>query len=457
MVGLPSTPVSRPDGEYTAFVEEGWSGTVTPTLFGWTFDPVSRSYTDVQADDPCENYTATYVGAYTIAGKVTLDGEAMGGVLMSGLPGTPVTDPNNPNEGYSVVVEGGWSGTVVPYKPCYDATPTQRVYNNVQMDYLAEDYTLTAAPEFVYNEQWLSGGFLIGEPRWGGWATVMRTPSPEWEWHLSAPEGSRAYVRTSWDGPPEPRPEGQQIGALFCEGAEGGPGTEEVVLTWNGMPPDHTYRYGSVTFAYADGYGNGSVGSVRLINVDPDANDVRTIAIDLPFTSRHEDPCTYMVEMSANGTDLILPSDGINAVYADYGFITVGWDNVTSEVKVRAWNEMASSEITPVRTVTMTTPGLVINEVALTANNSYFRPDPSTYGGRCEINIGWEGITFTGGPALPLCPSWGPPLMPGDTTGDCRTDLSDLPGVDDMDLATLNQLAAEFLDCVPGMYGQPCD
>jgi uncharacterized repeat protein (TIGR02543 family) len=59
MAGLPGAPVTGLDGTYAATVNYGWSGTVTPTLAGYTFVPVSRTYTTVTADQAGQNYTAT--------------------------------------------------------------------------------------------------------------------------------------------------------------------------------------------------------------------------------------------------------------------------------------------------------------------------------------------------------------------------------------------------------------
>ena len=49
------------NGDYSLPVENGWSGTVTPELEGYTFDPVSRTYTAVTEDQVDQDYTATVV------------------------------------------------------------------------------------------------------------------------------------------------------------------------------------------------------------------------------------------------------------------------------------------------------------------------------------------------------------------------------------------------------------
>lgn len=59
LAGLPDNPKTNGEGYYVASVPVGWSGTVTPTKAGYTFDPESREYANVTADQPDQNYTAT--------------------------------------------------------------------------------------------------------------------------------------------------------------------------------------------------------------------------------------------------------------------------------------------------------------------------------------------------------------------------------------------------------------
>jgi hypothetical protein len=46
-------------GAYAFTVASGWSGTVTPSKTGYTFDPASRSYTNVTINQTAQDYTAT--------------------------------------------------------------------------------------------------------------------------------------------------------------------------------------------------------------------------------------------------------------------------------------------------------------------------------------------------------------------------------------------------------------
>ncbi len=55
-------------GNYCIAVPPGWSGTVTVSKAGYWFNPVNRSYSNVQSDQPGQDYTAsnTWVGSVSI-------------------------------------------------------------------------------------------------------------------------------------------------------------------------------------------------------------------------------------------------------------------------------------------------------------------------------------------------------------------------------------------------------
>lgn len=61
----------------------------------------------------------------------------VGGVLMDGLPGNPVTDLDG---SYLGLVEEGWSGTVTPIKTHYTFVPQSRTYTNVTSDQQNQDF-----------------------------------------------------------------------------------------------------------------------------------------------------------------------------------------------------------------------------------------------------------------------------------------------------------------------------
>ena len=138
--GLPESAVTDAAGAYSASVQVGWCGTVTPALAGYVFEPVSRSYTEVELDQTGEDYTATAVAAYMISGTVSVGGAPLEGVTMTGLPGSPVTDASGV---YTVQVNEGWSGTATPTLTYYTFDPVSREYTSVAGDQAGQDYAAT--------------------------------------------------------------------------------------------------------------------------------------------------------------------------------------------------------------------------------------------------------------------------------------------------------------------------
>ena len=155
MNGLPGKVVTDDNGYYTATVDYSWSGTVTPTMEGYTFEPANRIYTKVTADLPNQDYTATMI-TFTISGST-----GMGGVVMSGLPGNPVT---NANGLYTATVDYGFSGTVMPTKEGYTFKPTNRIYTNVSADRTNHDYTAALITFTISGTTGMDGIVMNGLP-----------------------------------------------------------------------------------------------------------------------------------------------------------------------------------------------------------------------------------------------------------------------------------------------------
>ncbi|MHC4153639.1 MAG: S8 family serine peptidase [Planctomycetota bacterium] len=135
MVGLPNDPPTNVAGFYTATVGYGWSGTVTPQKQGYAFDPCSRDYNDVDANQIVQDYVAT--PTYIISGTVTRDSNGLEGVELTGLPGPPVTDANG---GYSGEVREHWGGTVTPQKEGFTFDPCDRTYVDVTSHQPVQDH-----------------------------------------------------------------------------------------------------------------------------------------------------------------------------------------------------------------------------------------------------------------------------------------------------------------------------
>ena len=124
-------------GNYVIKVSPGWSGTVAPSKPGHRFSPPSRSYTNVTLDKTAQNYTAT--SQYSIAGSTGVAGTTLSYTVNS-LPRT-ATSLSNGN--YSFFVPGGWSGLVTPTHPCFNFSPVNRPYSNVNANQASQGYSPT--------------------------------------------------------------------------------------------------------------------------------------------------------------------------------------------------------------------------------------------------------------------------------------------------------------------------
>ncbi len=132
MKGLPNNPVTNESGMYSVTVNYGWTGTVTPTKAGYSFDPPNRQYTGLVSAQANQDYIAALL-TFTISGTTNIDG-----VVMEGLPGKPITGGGG---FYTTTVDYGWSGTVTPIKAGYVFTPTNKIYNRVTAEQTNQDYT----------------------------------------------------------------------------------------------------------------------------------------------------------------------------------------------------------------------------------------------------------------------------------------------------------------------------
>jgi len=155
MKGLPGNPVTGEGGAYSATVDYGWSGTITPTKEGHTFDPQSREYSDLISAQTNQNYTAT-VQTFTISGSANL-----AGVLMKGLPGDPIT---NEDGYYSASVDYGWSSAVTPTKEGYTFEPARRTYSKTTVDYNDQDYSSSVITLTISGTTSMGGVVIDGLP-----------------------------------------------------------------------------------------------------------------------------------------------------------------------------------------------------------------------------------------------------------------------------------------------------
>ena len=123
--------VTDQSGYYSATVDYGWKGTVTPILEGYEFTPKSKTYPPVTSDMINEIYTPSEI-TYTISGKVDMEG-----VEMNGLPGNIITGSDGT---YSATVPHGWQGVITPIKEGYTFKPINKEYPPVKSN-LSQNFT----------------------------------------------------------------------------------------------------------------------------------------------------------------------------------------------------------------------------------------------------------------------------------------------------------------------------
>jgi len=131
MQGLPGALMTDENGVYSAEVEYGWSGTVTPVKLGYVFEPKQKVYQRVKASMTEESYAATLL-TFTISGST-----GQPGVTLKGLPNDPVSDQAGR---YTVKLEYGWTGTVIPEKVGYRFDPSSKMYTQVIKNYTNDNY-----------------------------------------------------------------------------------------------------------------------------------------------------------------------------------------------------------------------------------------------------------------------------------------------------------------------------
>jgi len=176
LTGLPGNPTTNAAGQYSAAVNQGFSGTVTPGMTGYTFNPANRSYNNVTANQTGQDYTASTV-SYTISGTITYNGAGLANVVLTGLPGNPTT---NASGQYTASANSGWSGMATPTLSGYSFTPGQRTYAaGLIVSQTGQDYAAGAggAGDDPAEEEKGGGGggcFIGSAPKAGLWEGLFR-------------------------------------------------------------------------------------------------------------------------------------------------------------------------------------------------------------------------------------------------------------------------------------------
>jgi len=137
------------NGNYSITVDEGYSGTATPTKIDWTFEPTSIPYVNVSSDYTEQDYIGT-PPTYTISGTILeADNTAVDGVTVTFSNGGGSTTTNSSGY-YTKTVAQGYSGSATPSKSGWTFSPASKPYSSVSSDYSNENYTGTP-PAVTYN------------------------------------------------------------------------------------------------------------------------------------------------------------------------------------------------------------------------------------------------------------------------------------------------------------------
>jgi hypothetical protein len=152
--GTAKTANADGSGAYSFHVSYNWSGTVTPTKPGYTFNPPSKSYTNVLANVTGQNYTAIAI-IYTISGNA-----GIAGAILSYTDGTAKTATANSSGVYSLAVSYNWSGTVTPTKTGYTFSPPSKSYTNVLANATGQNYTAVTTTYTISGNAGVTGATL---------------------------------------------------------------------------------------------------------------------------------------------------------------------------------------------------------------------------------------------------------------------------------------------------------
>ncbi|MCH8193005.1 MAG: hypothetical protein IIA65_03175, partial [Planctomycetes bacterium] len=159
--------VTDQNGRFSVDVYYGWSGTITPTLAGYTFQPPSRPIRPVRG--PWEENFVSKLQTFVITGSVGIDG-----AVLQGFGFNELVYPDNSGI-YRVTVPYGWSGVVTPQKEGYEFTPSVMSYDSVRAD-ARQTYRPVPSTYEVSGTSTLNGNPIAGVAL-DGFAGPVRTDS----------------------------------------------------------------------------------------------------------------------------------------------------------------------------------------------------------------------------------------------------------------------------------------
>ncbi|MGB2862515.1 MAG: hypothetical protein WBC05_04245 [Sedimentisphaerales bacterium] len=131
--GFPGKAVaSNSSGNYSATVDHGWSGMITPSKNGYDFDPANIQFDNILGDQTNQDFMPT-IQKRKISGKIlSQKGQPIAEVyIMSDSGGSSTTGADGE---YEVLVDHGWRGKITPTREGYTFSPTNKQYATVTSD-----------------------------------------------------------------------------------------------------------------------------------------------------------------------------------------------------------------------------------------------------------------------------------------------------------------------------------
>jgi hypothetical protein len=138
------TDTTNSSGYYELDLDNNWTGNITPTKSGWSFDPTFRSYSNVTSDITTADFTGTPPPAPVISGYVkTGSGTPIRDTQISGTNGIGSTSTGSDGYYELTAPSNPWSGTITPSRDQWDFSPVNREYTDLASDVTDANYTGT--------------------------------------------------------------------------------------------------------------------------------------------------------------------------------------------------------------------------------------------------------------------------------------------------------------------------
>jgi hypothetical protein len=153
LAGFPVPVTTNEFGYYVAEIPARWSGTITPILNAYEFNPNSLVIPEVRSNMIEQNFTLRKAGMIYIIGQVKdAKGDPFTNATLTGFPET--TRLNAMGKFYGEVPTG-WSGTIIPVAEGYTFTPDKIQIVDQQSDLLNQVFV--ASPEQPVTTYLVSG------------------------------------------------------------------------------------------------------------------------------------------------------------------------------------------------------------------------------------------------------------------------------------------------------------